>query len=349
MPIVLMARYRFSSHVPSIGMDHGVDGFVEWRRIGRGFMASSNGGEGVIGTAASADYAHVGKGPALLLSLMASLLYGSQYVVIKDGLGGASPFLFGALTMFVGGLLALIIVRRRKPLDLSIFKRWEVWAGMIAATSMIACQYTGLTLSTASVGGLIVGSNVIFVAPLSAIIFGEVIGWRRSIGVAIGLFGLFTVTTGWDLSSIDSSALLGNILLLGASFSIASTYPLTKLATCRMDNDEWVMSFHLLSAAPLLALALLADPGDPASMSFPALLYVGLLCTSVPTLLWAIGLRSLSLTTSATVLLSESVFAVVLGAIVLSEPLSPITIFGAVLVFGAIIMASTGAQPACEK
>jgi drug/metabolite transporter (DMT)-like permease len=278
---------------------------------------------------------------ALILSLIASLLYGSQYVVIKGGLGSASPFLFGAMTMSIGGLLALLLVRRRKRLDWTIFRRWEVWAGMLAAASMIACQYAGLTLSSASVGGLIVGSNVIFVAPLSALFFGEVIGWRRALGVAIGLLGLFTITTRWDLSSIGSSAFVGDLLLLGASFSIAVTYPLTKVAAKHMDYDEWVMSFHLLSAVPLVILTVLGGgPGDAASISLPALLYVGLLCTSVPTMLWAIGLRSLSLTTSATVLLSESVFAVLLGAIVLSEPLGPITIIGAALVFAAILLAA---------
>jgi drug/metabolite transporter (DMT)-like permease len=188
-----------------------------------------------------------------------------------------------------------------------------------------------------------VGSNVIFVAPLSALIFKEVIGWRRAIGVVIGLFGLVTITTGWDLSSISSSEFLGNLLLLGASFSIAATYPLTKIAARHMDYDEWVMSFHLLSAIPLLALMLLSGgPGDVSSISLPALLYVGLLCTSVPTMLWAIGLKSLSLTTSATVLLSESAFAVLLGAVVLNEPLGPLTVLGAMLVFTAIVLA---AQP----
>jgi drug/metabolite transporter (DMT)-like permease len=283
---------------------------------------------------------------ALLLSLLASLLYGSQYVVIKDGMGEISPFLFGALTVSIGGLLALLVVRRRKRLDLSIFRHWEVWAGMLAASSMIACQYVGLTLSSASVGGLIVGSNVIFVAPLSALIFREVIGWRRAIGVAIDLFGLFTITTGWDLSSISSSAFLGDILLLGASFSIAATYPLTKFAARHMGYDEWVMSFHLLSAIPLLALMLLGGgPGDVSSISLPALLYVGLLCTSVPTMLWAIGLKSLSLTTSATVLLSESAFAVLLGAVVLNEPLGPLTVLGAMLVFAAIVLAVQPGRP----
>ena len=156
----------------------------------------------------------------------------------------------------------------------------------------------------------------------------------------IGLLGLFTITTNWDLSSLGSSQFTGYLLLLGASFSIASSYPLTKLAVRHMDNVEWVMSFHLLTVAPLAALMLITGgPGDLHSMSVPALLYVGLLCTSVPTILWATGLRSLSLTTSATVLLSESAFAVILGALVMNEPLGSLTLVGAALVFAAIFLA----------
>jgi DME family drug/metabolite transporter len=248
--------------------------------------------------------------------------------------------------MGIGGLLAMVLVRRRMRLDLAIFRRWEVWAGMASTTCLIAFQYVGLTLAPASIGGLIVGSNVIFVAPLSALIFREVIGRRRAVGVIIGLVGLFTITTNWDLSSLSSSQFTGYILLLGASFSIASSYPLTKLAVRHMDNYEWVMSFHLLAVLPLTALMFLTGgPGDTSSMSVPSLLYVGLLCTSVPTIMWAIGLGSLSLTTSATVLLSESVFAVLLGALVRDEPLGPFTLLGAALMFIAIfIVVRTGAQ-----
>ncbi|MDW5562517.1 MAG: DMT family transporter [Methanomassiliicoccus sp.] len=276
---------------------------------------------------------------ALLLSLAAALLFGSQYVVIKDGMGGASPFLFGALTMGIGGILALLIARRRGRIDPSIFRHWEVWAGMLSTTCLIAFQYVGLTLSPASIGGLIVGSNVIFVAPLSALIFGEIISRRQVLGVMVGLLGLFTLTTNWDLSTLSSSVFVGDLLLLGASFSIASSYPLTKLAVRHMNNVEWVMSFHLLSVLPLVALMVISGgPGDPTSMSVPAVLYVGLLCTSVPTILWATGLRSLSMTTSATVLLSESAFAVLLGALVMNEPLGPVTLVGAGMVFTAIFL-----------
>ncbi|MBI0584244.1 MAG: DMT family transporter [Methanomassiliicoccus sp.] len=282
-----------------------------------------------------------GRRRALLLSLAASLLFGSQYVVIKGGIGGVNPLFFGALTMGIGGLVAVFIVSRRKRLDLRPFRRWEVWAGTLATTALISLQYIGLTLAPASVGGLIVGSNVIFVAPLSAIIFGEIIGWKRALGVAVGLVGIFTITTNWNIDSISSSQFTGYILLLGASLSIAASYPLTKLAVRYMDNDEWVMAFHLTSAVALMVLMLLTGgPGDTASASVPAVLFVGLLCTSVPTILWAVGLRSLSMTTSATILMSESVFAVILGTVVRNESMSALTMLGAILVFVAIFLAA---------
>ncbi len=126
-----------------------------------------------------------------------------------------------------------------------------------------------------------------------------------------------------------------------ASFSIAANYPLTKVALRIMGNDEWVMAIHLLSALSLFPWGVLVGgPGDLGSTSFPALLYVGMFCTAVPTLLWAIGLRSLSLTTSATVLLSESAFAVLLGVVILNEPLNVMIIIGAALVFLAIFTVS---------
>jgi drug/metabolite transporter (DMT)-like permease len=280
-------------------------------------------------------------GPAVLITLLASLLYGSQYVVIKEGIVGINPLFFGAVTTGLGGLLALAYITRRRHLDLRMFRRWEVWAGTLAATAMIACQYTGLTISSASVGGLIVGSNVIFVAPLSALLFKEVIGWRGAAGVVLGLVGLFTITTGWDLSSFGSGAMAGYILLLVASFCIAATYPLTKLATRHMGYMEWVMSFHLLSSVFLLVLAALTGgPGQVGSPSVVALLYVGGLCTSLPTMLWAKGLQSLSFTTSATILMSESAFAVILGTLVLREPLDSVALLGAAMVFAAIFLAA---------
>lgn len=286
------------------------------------------------------------------MSLLASLLYGSQYVVIKTGMGAIDPLLFGTLTTGTGGILALTYLHFRRGVRWAIFRRWEIWAGGMTTVAMISLQYTGLTLTTASLGGLIVGSNIIFVAPLSALVFKEALGWKRATGVALGLLGLFTISTDWDLSTVTSGELLGNVLLLGASLAIALSYPLTRLATRNMSFDEWVTGFHLLAPLPLAALALLdGEGGSAAQTNALAVLFVGGLCTALPTMLWAKGLESITFVTSATILLSESAFAVFLGSVFLGEPITLFTIGGAVLIFTAIFLASwkNGKREAKEK
>ena len=280
---------------------------------------------------------------AVLLSLMASLLYGSQFVVIKTGIGDIDPLLFGAMTSAIGGLVALAYVLPKGYISWRTFTRWEVWGGVGTTTAMISLQYTGLTMAPASIGGLIVGSNIIFVAPISALVFKERLGWRRALGIGLGLIGLTTITTNWNLSTLASGTLSGYIMLIGASLCIALTYPLIRVATRRMRFEEWVTGFHLLTPIPLLLLALAdGDLGSTENTNALAILFVGVLCTSIPTMLWAKGLESLTFVTSATILLSESVFAVLLGLLLLGEQITGLTFAGVGMVFAAIFLASSG-------
>ena len=66
-------------------------------------------------------------------------------------------------------------------------------------------------------------------------------------------------------------------------------------------------------------------------------------------MLWAKGLTSLSMTTSATILLSESAFAVLLGALILQDPVTYITVVGAILIFIAIIILATSSSTIKRK
>jgi len=230
------------------------------------------------------------------------------------------------------------------------FTHWEVWAAGISTIVLISFQYTGLTMTTASVGGLIIGSNIIFVAPISAIVFGEAFGRNRAVGVVLGLLGIFTISTDWNLASLTSGEMTGNILLVVASLCIALSYPINRLATRKICFEEWVAAYHLIVPIPLLLLALSdGDLGAAGESAVPAILMVGALCTAVPTMLWAKGLESLTFVTSATILLSESVFAVILGVVVLGDPVTALTMAGALMVFTAIFLVSYKSKKKTER
>jgi len=275
---------------------------------------------------------------ALLITIMSSAMLGSSYVAAKVGVGKVDPFLFGAVAMGIGTLVILAFMAWRGSLELSMFKRWEFWTAPILNTGVVASQYIGLTMTSAAVAGLIVGSNVIFVAIFSRLAFGEKLGRNRTIGLLIGFLGLITLTTKWDLTTLNAGQLVGDLLILTSAVFIGLVVIMSRVALKHLEYDQWSLSLHMFLPLTLLLLALMV--GNVANYNgdaLPLMVYIGIMCSTVPTMLWVKALKHISVVTSATVLMLESTFAVVLSWLVLGEQIDQFVIIGALLTFAAII------------
>ena len=275
---------------------------------------------------------------ALLITIVSSAMLGSSYVAAKVGVGSVDPFLFGAIAMGVGTLVILAFMAWKGSLQLSMFRRWEFWTAPILNTGVVASQYIGLTMTTAAVAGLIVGSNVIFVAIFSRLAFGEKLGMNRSIGLLIGFLGLITLTTKWDLATLNGDQLVGDLLVLVSAVFIGLVVVMSRVALKKMEYDQWSLSLHMFLPLTLLLMAVMVGnvsnfDGD----AIPLMIYIGVMCSTVPTMLWVKALKHISVVTSATVLMLESTFAVVLSWLVLGEQIDQFVIVGALLTFVAII------------
>ncbi|HVO77642.1 MAG TPA: DMT family transporter, partial [Methanomassiliicoccales archaeon] len=188
------------------------------------------------------------------ITLVAALMLGSGYVVIKTGVGGLDPFLFSALTIGLSGLVCLAFSLSRGTFTWRIFTYWEAWAGMLVTFVLLASQYVGLSMTKASIGGLIVGGNVIIVAFLSALFFHERLGWTKIVALAIGLVGLFIITTKLDIGGVSQGQVLGDLLLVVTAVCIALTIVLSKKALERMTFDQFGLGLYLFTALPLLVM-----------------------------------------------------------------------------------------------
>lgn len=275
---------------------------------------------------------------ALLITVLSSAMLGSSYVAAKLGVGSVDPFLFGAVAMGIGTLVCLAFMVWRRSLSLSMFRHWEFWTAPILNTGVVACQYIGLTMTTAAVAGLIVGSNVIFVAIFSRIAFRERLGRNRTIGLMIGFLGLITLTTKWDLGTLNGDQLVGDLLVLASAVFIGLVVVMSRAALKRMEYDQWSLSLHMFLPFTLLALALtVGNVGNYRDDALPLMIYIGVMCSTVPTMLWVKALKHISVVTSATVLMLESTFAVVLSWLILGEQIDQFVVLGALLTFVAII------------
>jgi drug/metabolite transporter (DMT)-like permease len=272
------------------------------------------------------------------MTIMSSAMLGSSYVAAKVGVGSVDPFLFGAVAMGVGTLVILAFMAWRGSLKISMFKHWEFWTAPILNTGVVASQYIGLTMTTAAVAGLIVGSNVIFVAIFSRLAFGDRLGRNRTIGLIIGFLGLITLTTKWDLNALNGDQLVGDLLILISAVFIGLVVIMSRVALKHMEYDQWSLSLHMFLPFTLLLLALtVGNVSNYNGDALPLMVYIGVMCSTVPTMLWVKALKHISVVTSATVLMLESTFAVFLSWMVLGEQIDQFVIVGALLTFVAII------------
>jgi len=280
---------------------------------------------------------------AVGITLVSSIMFATSYVAIKMGLEDVDPFLFEIIMLAMGAAIAVLYTLLKGSFTLKIFRRWEVWAAMAIGPISFSFQFVGMTMTTASKGALIIGATVVFVAPLSAIIFKEKIGRRKISGMAIGMIGLITLTTGWSISELYQGEFLGDLLLLGSAALGACVWTLTRIAMRTIRYDQWMMALYVSYLVPLFFFWLLfGGPSELTSDSLIPVLYVGIVCTSIPGILWALALTKISLTTSATIILSESVFGTFLGWLILREELGLLGVIGAVLIFVAIYVVARG-------
>lgn len=274
---------------------------------------------------------------AIGMTVISSLMLGSSYVVIKLGVGAYDPFYLSAAAMLVGTIVCLVYMTWRGTLVRSMTKSWEFWAASLLNTSVVGCQYIGLTLTTASAGGLIIGSNVLFVALLSFFILKEGLSTKRILGLALGFIGLITITTKWDIGIMSGNEMIGDLFMLASAISIALVVILSPRALKKLTYDQWTLSLHMFLPITLLTIGMfIPDQGGLGQNALPTILFLGLVCTAVPTLLWIKALPAIGVVTSATVLLLESTFAVVLSVFILKETLDAFVVVGALLTFIAI-------------
>ncbi len=283
---------------------------------------------------------------ALGETTLAAVFWGTSFPVITYGIGlGLDPRLFVFLRFATAAPLMVVAAAALKKSVLTTLRLKAAW--ILAALNALGflCQFLGQTLTGAAVAALLVNLSVLVTAGGSALLLKERFGRGKTAGVFFAIVGIVLLTTGGDLSRVSQGMLTGDSLYLVAAFSWGWYMIYNKKKTDEVNWDPLCMSATIVLLTALFVAPALLTMGAVAPVSarsWELIGYTALFNTALPFTLYQRGLRSLSATLSAVVLMLEIVTAVLISVVLLGEALGGYSVLGALSVLVSIFLVSTG-------
>ena len=277
--------------------------------------------------------------------LMGAILWGMTGTIQTFLDEGISPLAVAAIrSAFGGGLLLVVAI----VLGKIRFRTWS-WQWTILAAASIAL-FQGLFFSSIRLTGVAIGTVVTIG---SAPVFTGVLEWilwkvrpTRVWGIAtslaiIGCLLLF-------VNSGSASVHMGGIVLaLCAGMSFAFYTNVSKMLMMREEALPAVAMTFSVCALLLFPFSISGGYSWLAqSHNIGAMLFMGIMCTSVAYLLFLSGLQKISSSSAVTLSLAEPLTAAILGVFLVGEYLSMTSWVGVAMLLGGILVLTLGSSKA---
>jgi drug/metabolite transporter (DMT)-like permease len=283
-------------------------------------------------------------GIALAETALAAALWGTSFPVVSLGIeGGLDPRIFVFLRFAIAAPVMLGVAWALGRDVMPLLRSKAIWVvGLFNAVGFL-CQFIGQQYTEASVAALLVNMSVILAAVGAVVFLGERLGGFKVVGIFLAVAGMILITTNGDLGVVASSQGLGDALYLIAAVSWAGYILYSKK---KMDEQRWD---PLASAACIVAVtAIFVMPpvltaGFEPSLSVESLWAVGFTVvfnTVIPFVLYQRGLKDLTASSSAVVLMLEIVVAILISVTFRSETFTVFGWIGALAVLASIFLVS---------
>ena len=282
------------------------------------------------------------RGTAALVT--AVLIWGSAFIAQSVGMERIGPFTFQT---FRNGLAILFLIPTTFLLDAGkcspkqSVKKWTapgLWkAGLLCGLALFCAasfQQVGLVYTDAGKAGFITAMYIIGV-PLLGIFVKRRPSRMALFSVLLAILGLYL------LSAVGVSRInKGDLLLMGCALCYSFQILFVEFFGADQDvirlNCIQVLVTFVLSAICMFATETFRM--EDVYSAFGAIAYAGILSTGIAFTLQLVGQKDLDPTPAAIIMSMESVVAVICGAVILKETMTPWEISGCVLMFTAVIL-----------
>ena len=274
--------------------------------------------------------------------LLATIIWGGAFVAQSAGMDLIGPMTFQAVRSFLA-VLALVIFTVIMELGQirNWFKKWtdpKLWKiGILCGLALFvatALQQVALQFTDAGKAGFLTAMYIVMV-PLLGIFLHRKPGRNALLGVIIAVIGMYLLCCA-GVTRIN----MGDIMLLGCAVAFAVQITIVDRFAAELDTVRLncIQAFVVaVISAVFMFFTEKPQIGTILDCWLP-LCYAGVLSMGLAYSLQIVGQKRLEPTAASMIMSLESVFAVVFGALLLHERMTPYESIGCVLVFMAVIL-----------
>ncbi|MFX0125510.1 MAG: DMT family transporter [Candidatus Hodarchaeota archaeon] len=306
----------------------------------------------------------VSRSSAYIAVIIAAVLWGTPYTVVKIGLSILSPPLppLGYLWLrFLVALLILIPLLVYSPIRNDTFKLLKnksiVFLGLINGSTYVL-QFLGQVGTTAAIAALLASTYLISTPIFSSYFQGTKITRRLKLAVIGGISGALIVS--WSVSS-DTRALedtltfiISTLLVLMSGlvwggYGVASSKISKKAAEEgieEMANSPAVFASSNFFSLLMVSILMLVLDQTPSVKSLTleawiAVTYLAVFCTLLPFILYIYAGKVIEATEMNVILLLNIIIGLIIANLVLAEVLSFFGLIGSFLIISSIYLESS--------
>jgi drug/metabolite transporter (DMT)-like permease len=269
-----------------------------------------------------------------LAILLASLLWGGEYIVVKNIIDVLPPYYINTVRFLLSFLiLSLVFVQRIKKTTV-----YDLKAGFVCGFFLFvgfAAQTIGVQFTTASKSGFLTATYVVMVPFILWLVYRRFPGMQVLLSAFICMMGIYFLT-----ASETFSLGIGDMLTLFAAFWFACCIIAIDHFSKRM--DPVLLTILELAFAGLFSLVFMLATREPSptltGYAFLSLGYLVFLGTIACHLLSNIAQRYTYSTHASIIFSLEAVFSLVFAMIFLGETFTHLMGLGFGLIFLALIL-----------
>lgn len=305
------------------------------------------------------------RSPIWLGMLILYVVWGSTYLGIAVAVDTIPPFLMAATRFLIAGivLLAWSVAREGRSFHAPTRREWRDSAivGSLLLGGGMGLVAFGEQTVPSGITALLIAMMPVWVAILGRVVLGERLPWLAGIGIVVGFVGVAilagpTVTGG--VGALDALGLAAIILspIAWASGSLFASHRATLPRQPLVATGVQMVCGGLVLAAAAALSGELATfhVSTVSSESLTAIVYLTIVGSLLAFTVYGWLLRVAPLPLIATYAYVNPIVAVILGAIILGEPIEPRTVLagGVIVAAVALIVTARGRmarpQPAAD-